>query len=382
MKQKVKKPRGYWKISENIINEINCLNEKGIPLNAKFIDSYNGSLRTAAKRIYGTWENAIKEAGLNYDEIKKTKERNKENVIAELLEIYNSGSPINQNSLISDNIALFSACVAQFGDYKTAVESCGLNYETIKKQESWNKEKVINILKNMQENNIPLNASHIQKENTHLYSAMYRLFGSFRKAIAASGLNYNEIMKVKHWTKDEIISSLLLRYKHGLPLNSTTLEKENESLYTACRNFFGSYEQAINSANINYLEVREDIKMINYFGYEFESLVGDVLSDLRITYRKKLNRKYQPDFIVKNNIWMDAKLSEWTVYKQDTIQKYEPMCKMLFIIYLRGDEEKDEMITQKTRMISVYKLIKQLHKDKRSVYLLRIKKLLDGIKEI
>lgn len=363
-----KKPRGYWKDPDNIINEIKLLNEQGISLNSKSIDQYNSSLRTVARKVFGSWDKAIQIAGLNYSGIKKTKERSKENIIVELKNRINRGLPINQRSLMKDDIALFSASVSYFGTFGNAIEACGIDYSSIKAHEEWTKEKIFLKLRQRKENGLLLNMASIQQEDSHLYSAIFRHFGNFEKMFQEIGIDYNQIKKLKYWTKEEIIGKLQKRYESNLPLNSTFLEKNDNSLYTACRNHFGDYETALKQADINYDQVREDTKMINYYGYKFEDIVEDILKDLNLKYTKKFNTKYQPDFVLNNNCWLDAKLSEWTVYKSKTIEKYEPMCSMLTIVYLRGDKESDFMFTQKTRMMSVFKLIKQLPRTQRLKY--------------
>ncbi|MED1287301.1 hypothetical protein [Bacillus mycoides] len=108
-----------------------------------------------------------------------------------------------------------------------------------------------------------------------------------------------------------------------------------------------------------------------HYGREFECIVDELLLEINMNYKKGFNQKLKPDYVLKNNIWMDAKLSRTTILNssRNTIEKYEPHCKLLVIIFFRGEKTFDKMITQKTRMISVYKLIKQLSKHKQKLFL-------------
>jgi hypothetical protein len=97
------------------------------------------------------------------------------------------------------------------------------------------------------------------------------------------------------------------------------------------------------------------------YGKLFERIVDEILIDLKVSYKKVYNQKLNPDYVLKNKVWMDAKLSRWTITQSScqTVEKYEPHCKLLTIVYLRG-EVMEKMITKKTRLLSVYLLIKQL----------------------
>jgi hypothetical protein len=105
------------------------------------------------------------------------------------------------------------------------------------------------------------------------------------------------------------------------------------------------------------------------YGKLFERVVNELLIDLKINYKKVYNQKLNPDYVLKNKVWMDAKLSRWTITQSSckTLEKYEPHCNLLSIIYLRG-EVMDKMITKKTRILSVHLLIKQLPRHLQSIY--------------
>lgn len=109
------------------------------------------------------------------------------------------------------------------------------------------------------------------------------------------------------------------------------------------------------------------------YGKLFEKIVNELLTDLNIHYSKIYNQKCNPDYVLKNNVWMDAKLSRWTITQASckTLEKYEPHCNLLIIVYLRG-EVMDKMITKKTRLISVRLLIKQLPVHLQTAYINKI----------
>jgi hypothetical protein len=102
----------------------------------------------------------------------------------------------------------------------------------------------------------------------------------------------------------------------------------------------------------------------------FEKLVDELLIDIGVVYEKYEHERWNPDYILHNNVWMDAKLSQWTVFESNTIERYKEHCRMLTIVYMRGrrGEISDIIIDKNVRLISVYKFIKQLPKYKQKKY--------------
>lgn len=359
MKQHTKRAWGYW-TDENIVKEILQLNEQGVALNAKNVDEVFPSLRSAAKKNFGNWRVAIEKSGLNYDHIKKTKPRTKESIIKELLKRKNNNLPLSQTELQKDNQALFSACVNHFGSYEKALNRIGVNYSEVRIIKKWTKETVIDALNERIESKLSLAPTEVSRDDRYLYCACSRIFGSYEAALEEVKVEYQSELKNQYWSKNSIIKEIVSLNKQQIPLNSTFMESKYPSLYAACRNHFGNYQEAILQAGLDYDQIREDKKLINHYGYKFEDLVGEILEALRLNYQKGFNREYQPDFVLRNGVWIDAKLSEWNPHKYTTIEKYEPKCKLLVLVYLRGNRSGDYMLTPKTRMISIYTLIKQL----------------------
>jgi hypothetical protein len=117
---------------EKIVETIKELQSKSIDISASNISKNYIPLFTAAcsRRYFSSWANAVKEAGINYDQIlevgkarrrKKLTKWSKDEVLEE---IRKAESP-NLLTTYRDRLALYSAARREFGSWKQALEAAG-----------------------------------------------------------------------------------------------------------------------------------------------------------------------------------------------------------------------------------------------------------------
>lgn len=139
------------------------------------------------------------------------------------------------------------------------------------------------------------------------------------------------------WTKENIVWQLERWIREGYPVNYTAIQSRHKGIIVASRRIFGSYKKAFEYAQIDYNNHRVDTTMASRYGTEFERIVGEIFTELQLSYeREPTISGCHPDFVFGKH-WVDAKLSEWTVSFADcsTIHKYLPNCRRLSIVYLR-----------------------------------------------
>ena len=140
----------------------------------------------------------------------------------------------------------------------------------------WSKEKVIEKIISMKENNEPLNAVSITKNDVKLYGAARTHFGSWAKAVEAAGLDYNEInhkVSEKSWSKDIVVQEIIRFANEDGNLRSDYVQKHYTKLHSAAQRYFKSWKEAIEYAGFNY----ENIKKIKW---SEENIISEIL-DLR-----------------------------------------------------------------------------------------------------
>ena len=92
------------------------------------------------------------------------------------------------------NPSLYGAAVRRFGSWKNAIKAAGIDYEkTLSRKPAgyWNKDRIISKIKNL-----PFKESNYAREyHPALYSAALRLFTSWKEAVIESGFDYEKIKR-------------------------------------------------------------------------------------------------------------------------------------------------------------------------------------------
>jgi hypothetical protein len=304
---------------ERIVKTLTELDLKGVPLSSNYLRK-NGHehLVSAVKRNYGTWNNGLKALGFEiYYEtpnLEWTKESLKE---AALSEIKNGCEPTFE--ALSSRIRGFGQAIRNyFGNYTSFKEYAG--YRVIKTDKPTVEKEVDN--------------------------------------------SYRPNLTTKEGFKREIIRL----YYIGAPLNYHSIKKLRRRLLNAAKELFGSWQNALEYSGFNYDDIKISDNTASECGEEFERILGEILRDLGVSYKKYAHDRYSPDFVLDNNEWIDAKLSEWTDVSE-TVKRYLPECSSLTIVYLQG--KKSDVIRgrkHKYRAVSVYLLTEKLPKEKRDYY--------------
>jgi len=301
-----RKPPRYWS-RDKVIKEIKALAEK---YGQEYLYSTNVSnkrsdLHHAANRIFGSYRNAIKEAGFDYPKIVKLKidyskitriekrwEYWTKNKIIETLRVLatKNGESFLRPSNLRKKGGLFNAIWKTFGSFKTPIELAGYNYEKIiARQPSryWTKKRVIEKIKELKEKYgvAYLAPSNIIKNEGSLYNAALKIFDSYSKAIETIGLDYEKIIGQKqpgYWTKERIISKFKkLESKHGLDyLSYSRLREKEESLVETAKHIFGSYKLALKEAGYDF----EKIRLHKPFGYWSRERIINMLQEIAMKY--------------------------------------------------------------------------------------------------
>ena len=119
----------------------------------------------------------------------------------------------------------------------------------------WNDISIINHIMS-KHGKKPLNSSYFARNYPAVYAAAERIFGSWKNAIEACGLDYSKIRKYRIWSKEIIIKEIKKRHKSGQSLNSKCAYKTNRPLYMAAVKRYKNWGSALCAAGIDYGKVR------------------------------------------------------------------------------------------------------------------------------
>ncbi len=201
----------------------------------------NPPLAKAAKRHFGSWEQAVKSAGMA-DRValrKRRKRHTSEEVLAVIRQWHVKEGCIK--GILKRNEGLDKDAKRHFGTWRQAVEAAG--YQCLRRQ--WSQDEILSEIKSRIENGSSLNCA--DPNNRNLGAASVRYFGSWRGALKAAGFERPQ----RQWSRELILTEIKQRLELGASLRSD--EPNNTKLASAATRNFGSWNAARQAAG-------EDIK--------------------------------------------------------------------------------------------------------------------------
>jgi hypothetical protein len=180
---------------------------------------------------------------------------NKDNIAQEILRRYEAQMDLSYSGMSKENLPLLRAATRYFGSWQEAVEYAGLNYEDIRKYKVWTNERIMQRIRELHAQGKDLSWRHVSLTlDPSLAAAATKRshFGSWKAALEASGLNYDQIRRYRDWSDEEVLRRVRELYAQGRPLNAKSMEEENITLITAARRRFPSWDRALSAAGLDY----------------------------------------------------------------------------------------------------------------------------------
>lgn len=206
------------------------------------------------------------------------------------------------------------------------------------------------------------------KVPSYLVRSAQTYFGSWKNAINELGIAqtrkaYKETAAIREayesrrlWT-DEVIANAL-RKSSSEGITSMEFRRRFSPMGDVLDRRFGGVLHACDYFGIARLP-RDNTDPYKFAGHLFEEVLGELFREIGIDYVKERFGDCIPDFAV-GDLWYDAKLSETTIHLCNTVEKYEPNCEALTIVFLRGNKNTDRKLTDKTRLVHVSHYLKRL----------------------
>lgn len=179
---------------------------------------------------------------------------NRENIKEEIRKMSVAGRDLSYNSMARFCQPLVSAAAYHFGSYGDAVNAAGIEYA--EKSKRWTRKKVVALIRASHAAGKDLSWYASLKRKDSLSAAMHaairpRLFGSWRAALNAAGLDEIEIRKYLEWDQPTVAERLRQRFLSGNSMDAGIIQKEDQKLYCAATRYFMSYELALRVAGVN-----------------------------------------------------------------------------------------------------------------------------------
>ncbi len=238
--------RRTW-TTERLLKAIRDLDHRGIALNYASVLKVDHGLPQAARKLLGSWNDALRAAGYDPDKIRLIRRPWTRAQIIELIQRRaTAGLPI-----ASYNVVPMSAEVASrrlFGSWKAALRAAGIPRPT-KKWPIWTKVSVVEAILFRQQAGEPLYCYAVARQASRLYDAARWHFGKWDEALRAAGFDPATVRRrCPTWTPDAVIDELRRRAGTGMLTAKPALDPV--SLARASRRFFGSWRAALEFAGV------------------------------------------------------------------------------------------------------------------------------------
>ena len=180
-------------------------------------------------------------------------------IIEHIRHLHEQGEELNYTSAERNHLNLVRAAAWHFGTWRRAVEAAGVDYESLSKYRRWNRERIVARIKELHGQGADLSWRAVSTEvDPPLAAAALRLngFPSWRDAIAAAGLDIDEIARYRFWDDERVIEAIQELHAAGHPLSSKAMQSANQSLFCAARRRFGSWDEALVAAGLDAEQIR------------------------------------------------------------------------------------------------------------------------------
>ena len=96
------------------------------------------------------------------------------------------------SNIAKEHTNLYIQACEVFGSWRNAIEACGIDYESTRNNKKWNREKIHKEIKRLKQKRFSLRPSVLREEGLiTLVSAAEYHFCSWRRAVEASRCNYS-----------------------------------------------------------------------------------------------------------------------------------------------------------------------------------------------
>ena len=237
---------------EKIVQCIRQLHQQGMDLSPTGIQKTHGKLFNAARSPsqFGSWGAAIQAAGLDYEKIKRGGQVwPEEDILRGIRQAYAQGETLLGREFRARHPQLYlSACSKRrFGSWKQALLAAGLDYEEIRSRRFWNRPRIVEKIRELHRAGEKLIWSYLDRAHPQLYRAARRKenFGCWRNALAAAEISYTEARQPAEWTREEVREALQELRSLGADLSGETAREKHPHLRAGAEARFGSWEQAL-----------------------------------------------------------------------------------------------------------------------------------------
>lgn len=248
-------PSKHWSRSK-AIREIRNRHAQGLPMHQAGVERDNQGLAYAGIKYFGSWRAALKAVGINPKDVLYGSKWSKRRIIRTILARAAEGKPINSRHICLHEGPLWAAAGKRFGNWENTLRAAGIDPDDVRKFRIWGDNKTLLAeIRRHAETGLPMNSASMEKRDSGLLAIAVKRFGSWDNALMAAGLNPRDCRaRRKPYTPEEIIETIEFMWQNGQPLCHVAVK--SSSIYPAAVRFFGSWDAALREAGLDPKKIR------------------------------------------------------------------------------------------------------------------------------
>lgn len=263
--------RNQW-TRENIIRQLVERQAQGLALTVGG-QGVDKSLYASARRIFGSWRNAIQAAGIAPQQVLTWERWSPARILVMIRHLAKRERPLTTEQMERRYHNLVSAARRHFGSWAKAILAAGVEPTKLQRVVPWSPERVIEAILTRALRNEPLVARLVEPRS--LAEAGQRFFGGWSAAVGAAGLDPAQTVLAprrgkrgrppkaravrpkparkpqERWTKERIIAALHSRLREQKPMHSTAIARDDQRLYDAMRRHLRNWSEAMRAAGLD-----------------------------------------------------------------------------------------------------------------------------------
>ncbi len=173
----------------------------------------------------------------------------REQIIRQILRRESGGLPLTPSGETGVESNLYQAGRRIFGSWRNAVKAAGIAPDWVPSRDRWSPSRVLATIRALSRRRRPLRSAEFKRRFSSLSRAARRIYGSWPKAVIAAGVDPLKFRRVSPWTQERIIEAVLTRALKNEPLRSWTVRPK--SLAKAAVRTFGSWRAALAAAGLD-----------------------------------------------------------------------------------------------------------------------------------
>jgi hypothetical protein len=236
----------HW-TPQKLVAELRRIHRAGKSLSCKEVPV---RLYHAGRRLYGTWEQALAAAGLDYEEATGHLRWDRAKAVAEIRELAARGVPLYASYVQQHFPSLLTAAIKRFtSSWAKALRAAGLDPEEHKMPRgNWTRQQAEDWVQgrmakggSVLARDAPSDLQQFVRE--HLRTTWTDFIESF-------GISYPGVKKRRDWTRAKLLAEIRRWEADGNSLTYKRVQESYQALIHQARKYFGSWDKACAKAGV------------------------------------------------------------------------------------------------------------------------------------